>query len=366
MGFNTNYFECQVDPVFLCCRCNYVLVNPIMCGTNGCHGIICSTCLPSDKLNKTVPQCPLCRQNLPTRPQKPHWQFLQRLHCLPMRCTRKCGTIVRLGQLPSHLMSECPLTIIMCPNRLRGCKVEIKRREFKHHLETCDYQRVACEVCGFQTLRNKLIFHQKVRRCYETKLMSEKVRSVNEAIRGVKDHQKAIKKQAMRLDYQIMKTRSHRFEELCGRSPSVASTLDNSLLHDRLSSTSTSPNSLADRITSASSQRINPHHMSSDDLIIQEYRDCLTPAESVTRTESLQRYSSLTPSNSSSRTSSRRSMRSSTSSSSLRLRKSVAKPYVACRRCGSLYHEKDNNDRACSWHRGVRRMCFSLLLNFHC
>ena len=357
MGFNTKYFECEVDPVFLCCRCNYVLVNPIMCGTNGCHGIICSTCLPSDKLHKTFPQCPLCRQKLPTRPEKPHWQFLQRLHCLPMRCTRKCGTTVRLGKLPSHLMSECPLTMMKCPNRLRGCKVEINRREFKNHLETCDYERVACDVCGFQTLRSKLIFHQKVRRCYETQLMTEKVRSVNEAIRGVKDHQKAIKKQAMRLDYQIMKTRSHRFEELCGRSPSAAQTLDNSLLHERLSSTSTSRNSLADRIISASSRSISPYNRldNNNDLIIQEYRDCLTPAES------LKSYSSQVPSAPSSRGSSRRSMRSSVSlSSSLGSRQRVAKPYVACRRCGSLYHEKDNNDRACNWHRGVRQACFRL------
>ena len=347
MGYNVKFFDPDVDPVFICSRCNGILEDPILCENTGCHGMVCYKC--TYKMSRTARSastttkgvfklqsrkkielpCPICQETfvLDHELLRPHWEFSYRLDNLEMRCVRDCGSMTCLGKLSAHFEAECSLTRIQCPNKPMGCKVDILRRDLKEHSEElCRYRKIACEVCGFRTTYNRLISHQKVKRCFEIKLMNEKVRSVIDATRCIKDHQKAVRQQAASIGYQIMKSRARRFEELCGRSSNTRRSASGRSAEEQDSREQMS------RMTNSSSPDNSSRSISRVSFTSQ----------------------SLSPAGSS------RPVSSAGSFSTVDMARKRRQEKLQCQRCGMKYRERDNDDRACCWHRGVSNWTMSL------
>ncbi|RUS74586.1 hypothetical protein EGW08_017646, partial [Elysia chlorotica] len=68
------------------------------------------------------------------------------------------------------------------------------------HAQECDFRRVTCEACGYQTLFRDLHVHQSRKRCVEMRIKNQLIKAVRSTRKEVKRHQNHLQRQQVRTD----------------------------------------------------------------------------------------------------------------------------------------------------------------------
>ncbi|XP_072168459.1 uncharacterized protein [Diadema setosum] len=363
MGFNVKFVSGPVSRDLICPLCRGVFVDPVV--LHPCEHVVCTACLKACTSRVQLLQsCPHCRNPLFEKPTLAPHHFIARLLKLIVKCHRECGHKCELSALPEHVLNECILGVVSCPNKVRGCHKELKRKMLDAHVKECDFRLVTCEGCGAEMVYSRLALHQKRRRCVEGKLLGQRVRSAAAAMRQVREHQELLRKEVITLEGQLMRLRSSKLEAR-GRLKSAPPRLPGG---STSSSTSTSrPESSRSTVSIASQMSTKKNRGP-------------PKAPTIFLTDATSSFDVL-PFNATSTSSSRSSPRQASSDheedeDSMAVAMIVdgetssdersssygnqGESMLTCKRCRKTFHPDTNHDRACRWHRGTCMICGQL------
>ncbi|XP_074661832.1 TNF receptor-associated factor 5-like [Tubulanus polymorphus] len=167
MGLDKDLFLGEIPDDLICSICDKVFAEPV---ANCCPHVFCSSCIRRRLKLKTSRFCPICETPLNAKPSQPPEEFKSKLLSLKLRCVNRCGSVHPLSALADHLATDCPNAQLECGNRIRGCLLKIKRKDFDAHGHTCSFRIVNCDVCGMRTLYCDLFTHQKRKNCLSQRL----------------------------------------------------------------------------------------------------------------------------------------------------------------------------------------------------
>ncbi|XP_077980100.1 uncharacterized protein LOC144435378 [Glandiceps talaboti] len=312
MGLEVERFVSHIQKDLICPICRCVYVDPVTNFPN-CSHIYCSACIRKRLHSESSRFCPICDEPLKEVLQKPSLGLQNRLLSLEIACNQGCGASTKLKDLPRHLEKDCGLTYVNCPHSLRGCKFRILRKDLKGHIERCDYRWAVCEACGFKTYRCQLFTHQKKKMCMARKLANEKVRSVIETRKDIREHQIEIKFDRFALERELDRVERASIEQ---RYNSENESVDS------YETSSSSNNTLA--ITNGEVGSIRTQSAFTADSIRSEG----LPPRMTHSASSLARLPVPSPSR-------------------------AGDHPINCSRCRRKFKQVKNHAKACSWHRGI-------------
>ncbi|XP_070579836.1 E3 ubiquitin-protein ligase NRDP1-like [Ptychodera flava] len=320
MGLEVNQFVGSVDSELLCPICRCVYLDPVSNIPNCLH-TYCSVCIRKRLRSESSRFCPVCDEPLRENLSKPSLLLQDKLLSLEIVCNQKCGATCKLKDLPGHLERECELTYVNCPYSLRGCKFRMLRKDMKEHLEECDYRWEVCEACGFKTYHCMLFTHQKKRKCMDKKLANEKVRSVIETRKDIRNHQKEVKIDRFANDREIERVERARYEL---RSISVNGSQDSLSMSGHSRGEILPITNGESGISRTQSAFTLPGVRSTLDML---------PLRTTNSARSVGRLPAPSPS------------------------RTEDHP-LQCRRCRKKFKQSKNHEKACSWHKGVSYIVF--------
>ncbi|CAF0732411.1 unnamed protein product [Adineta steineri] len=137
---NVDYLECSI--------CRDLLWKPIAC--QECETPFCSTCMDRWLDNGSI-TCPTRCETYIERKCPPFiTKVLSRLQIICFYQTNGCQEILPYEALDKHEIS-CGYQFTKCP----GCQLEMLKKDFLHHKESCELFPMTCKDCKFIYKRNE-------------------------------------------------------------------------------------------------------------------------------------------------------------------------------------------------------------------
>ena len=175
MGYEEARFLEHPGEEFKCQVCKLILENPVECSL--CQDSFCQSCI--DLRLNTNSTCPRgCQLKL----QPCHRQFKNIYLRLKIRCIRTaqgCQEVLTLEHLQKHEAKDCAYRQEVC--KYEGCGARELAGEMSAHEESCGWQRIRCEKCGFSYCRKDGSEHN----CLKTLVAAiEEVNKANTVLEG--------------------------------------------------------------------------------------------------------------------------------------------------------------------------------------
>lgn len=121
-----------------CSSCQQPVFNSFQ-SPHGCR--LCQTCVESLPVQEKVP----CPGRTEACKDKDEDTSISQAVCFPDIASRR-----EISKLP-----------VFCPNKQDGCGAQFQWREVESHLNSCDYEKVQCEMCGEKRLKRELTDHKR-------------------------------------------------------------------------------------------------------------------------------------------------------------------------------------------------------------
>eukprot|EP00049_Salpingoeca_infusionum_P023341 m.11519 g.11519 ORF g.11519 m.11519 type:complete len:344 (+) comp5738_c0_seq1:144-1175(+) len=142
----------EITPHLLCAICGGVQRDAVTCPQQ--HQF-CKQCLKSSI--ESTSQCPTC--TLPTPWAKVTSATFARDYVgrLRMWCPNKCGDVLLVRDLATHLVVHCKAPTTPCPNN--GCTDQLVETAMEAHKAVCPYRTVMCGTCNQTYTKASEPFH---------------------------------------------------------------------------------------------------------------------------------------------------------------------------------------------------------------
>ena len=159
-GINKENFIYQYNKLFInltCPICLSIVFEPELC--NKCKVILCKTCIKKYASHEEsgVINCPNCRRQLETENmEKSDIEFLNQLE---LRCTFAklgCYTIIKYKNYREHV-ENCDFSIYYC--QASNCNYKNIKSKVIEHIKYCKFSMIACEYCGINVERGTHKLH---------------------------------------------------------------------------------------------------------------------------------------------------------------------------------------------------------------
>ncbi|XP_056349166.1 TNF receptor-associated factor 3 isoform X4 [Oenanthe melanoleuca] len=141
-------FVNAVEDKYKCEKCHLILCNPKQ---TECGHRFCETCMNA-LLRSSSPKCTACQESIVKDKVFKDNCCRRELLALQIYCRNEnkgCKEQLSLGQLLTHLRTDCQFEELPCPRA--DCKEKILRKDLPDHVEkTCKYRETTCKYCKSQ------------------------------------------------------------------------------------------------------------------------------------------------------------------------------------------------------------------------
>ncbi|XP_010222816.1 PREDICTED: TNF receptor-associated factor 3 isoform X3 [Tinamus guttatus] len=141
-------FVNAVEDKYKCEKCHLILCNPKQ---TECGHRYCETCMNA-LLSSSSPKCTACQESIVKDKVFKDNCCRRELLALQIYCRNEnkgCKEQLSLGQLLTHLKTDCQFEELPCPRA--DCKEKILRKDLPDHVEkTCKYRETTCKYCKSQ------------------------------------------------------------------------------------------------------------------------------------------------------------------------------------------------------------------------
>uniref|UniRef100_A0A8C4JDD0 TNF receptor-associated factor n=1 Tax=Dromaius novaehollandiae TaxID=8790 RepID=A0A8C4JDD0_DRONO len=141
-------FVNAVEDKYKCEKCHLILCNPKQ---TECGHRYCETCMNA-LLSSSTPKCTACQESIVKDKVFKDNCCRRELLALQIYCRNEnkgCKEQLSLGQLLTHLKTDCQFEELPCPRA--DCKEKILRKDLPDHVEkTCKYRETTCKYCKSQ------------------------------------------------------------------------------------------------------------------------------------------------------------------------------------------------------------------------
>lgn len=141
------------------CRCGTFLNAPVQ--LSPCGHDVCPTCA------KECSACPVCHVAVDYKKEDTSLgeEIKQAIVNCPNysedRTKLSCRFKGTIDKVREHLITECPWTLLPCPNAKYGCKKQLPRMELIKHVKICPSAPSICRYCGQEVPTNMIFKHEK-------------------------------------------------------------------------------------------------------------------------------------------------------------------------------------------------------------
>uniref|UniRef100_A0A8C6YWC4 TNF receptor-associated factor n=1 Tax=Nothoprocta perdicaria TaxID=30464 RepID=A0A8C6YWC4_NOTPE len=141
-------FVNAVEDKYKCEKCHLILCNPKQ---TECGHRYCETCMNA-LLSSSSPKCTACQESIVKDKVFKDNCCRREVLVLQIYCRNEnkgCKEQLSLGQLLTHLKTDCQFEELPCPRA--DCKEKILRKDLPDHVEkTCKYRETTCKYCKSQ------------------------------------------------------------------------------------------------------------------------------------------------------------------------------------------------------------------------